>query len=134
MKVKRSGRLMCPECARRTAIKSYHKQPETKQKAARKRTKDLKLEVLTHYGPEHILQCSFSGCTICDIDMLTLDHIQNNGAEERKGLYGKNKGMSGGSRRVYSRVKREGFPGGFQTLCWNHQWKKELTRVRDQYF
>jgi hypothetical protein len=107
------------------------------RKARRKHERDkryrLKVEVLTHYGPGHILKCCWDMCTVSDVDMLSLDHKDNNGAAERKELYGRNKGSQGGSTRVYARVKREGFPSGFQTLCMNHQWKKEIQRVRDAW-
>lgn len=90
----------------------------------------LKLEVLTHYGHLGYLECCWENCVVCDVDMLTLDHVENNGAQERKSLYGENKGASGGSHRTYARVKREGYPEGYQTLCWNHQWKKQLATYR----
>jgi hypothetical protein len=96
---------------------SYHKEVvydrNMKSKAKRK------LEVLTHYSPNHILKCSWEKCLISDIDMLSLDHMNNNGAEDRR----KNAGGSGDA--LYRQVKREGFPEGFQTLCFNHQMKKE---------
>ena len=81
----------------------------------------LKFEVLTHYGPNGILKCSWEGCFVDDIDMLSLDHINNDGSKE-----GSNPGHS-----VYVRLRREDYPLGFQTLCWNHQWKKEILRKRE---
>jgi hypothetical protein len=51
---------------------------------------NLRIEVLTHYSPEGVLGCSWPGCTIIDIDMLVLDHIEDDGAQERKTLGGKN--------------------------------------------
>ena len=32
----------------------------------------------------------------------------------------------------YKARRKAGFPDGFQTLCHNHQWKKELMRRREQ--
>lgn len=61
--------------------------------------------------------------TIFDIDMLTVD---NNGAQDR--LTGR--GYTGVA--LYGLLKREGFPLGFQTLCCNHQNKKELERRRSK--
>jgi hypothetical protein len=49
--------------------------------------------------------------------MLSLDHINHDGATERK-----NVGMG---YNTYLRVIKQGFPAGFQTLCMNHQFKKE---------
>jgi hypothetical protein len=51
--------------------------------------------------------------------MLTIDHEKNDGAEERK--------KYGSSLYLYL---RKNFPDGYQTLCHNHQWKKEIMRRR----
>jgi len=85
---------------------------------------ELKKEVLTHYGKDGELSCCWSGCDIVDPDMLTLDHVNNDGNIERK----TNRIMTG--FRIYSKLKRSGFPVGYQTLCWNHQWKKQILRMR----
>lgn len=82
----------------------------------------LKLEVLTYYGPDKHLGCCWSSCEIIDIDMLTIDHINNDGAEDRK------KGLKGVP--LYGKLKKLGYPEGYQTLCANHQLKKELLRKR----
>jgi len=97
---------------------------EQHRRVNNKRTVGLKTEVLTHYGPFGILKCSWPGCPIDDLDMLSLDHINNDGHEHRK----KTKGKGGGD--IYRLLVKEGFPKGFQTLCWNHQIKKELVRKR----
>lgn len=83
---------------------------------------DRKVEVLTRYGRAGRCQCSWDGCDVVDPDMLSLDHINNDGAKEKR------EGRSGTG--LYLRVVRENFPKGFQTLCHNHQWKKEILRRR----
>lgn len=85
-----------------------------------------KLEVLAHYGKRKQVQCRWVKCTVIDPDMLTIDHVDNTGAEERK----RNKTHAG--MTFYAILKRTGFPKGFQTLCHNHQWKKELMRRRGE--
>lgn len=80
---------------------------------------EMKLKVLSHYGPNHGLRCNWPDCDVIDIDMLTLDHVNNDGAEHRKT-----------SHNLYREVIQRGFPEGFQTLCWNHQWKKQILRTR----
>jgi hypothetical protein len=86
------------------------------------RNQALKVEVLTHYGHEGKLQCCWAGCDVTDVDMLSLDHVKDDGAQHRKHI---------GATRAYQWAKSHGFPlGVFQTLCQNHQWKKELTRRR----
>ncbi len=82
----------------------------------------LKLEVLTHYGKEGRLECASLDCSITDIDMLTLDHVNNNGAAHRKEI--------GNGKTMYNWVRKNGFPEGFQTLCANHQLKKEINLRR----
>jgi len=79
-----------------------------------------KLRVLTHYGKDGKLLCCWEGCTVVDPDMLTLDHVNNDGASDRKA-----KGTG-----TYRQIEKCGYPDGFQTLCCNHQWKKEVLRRR----
>lgn len=81
-----------------------------------------KIQVLSHYGNNGVLGCRWPGCRETDLDVLTLDHIANDGYKDRNG----NKGAS----KLYARLIRERFPLGFQTLCANHQLKKELMRRR----
>ena len=105
--------------------------PEQRKESQRKWSKkrpqlrlNKKIIVLTHYSPEQELQCSWTDCHVTDIDMLTLDHINNDGKKDRR------KGLSGTS--LYDYLMRNGFPEGFQTLCANHQMKKELMRKRNK--
>jgi hypothetical protein len=83
-----------------------------------------KTQVLSHYGPNQEARCAVIGCNVDDLDMLTLDHLENDGATHRRAI-----GSTGG-QTTYRWIIRNGFPEGFQTLCWNHQFKKELARVR----
>jgi hypothetical protein len=86
----------------------------------------LKLETLSHYGRDGKAQCCWEGCTEKDIDVLTLDHLYNDGKAHRKA-----EKVSGGSS-LYRRLRKQGMPSGFQTLCMNHQFKKELMRKRTE--
>jgi hypothetical protein len=85
--------------------------------------KRVKAEALSHYGKQGRCQCSWRGCLVSDPDVLTLDHVLNNGAEERR------KGQPHG-KGIYTWVRINNFPKGFQTLCWNHQWKKRILLLR----
>lgn len=78
-----------------------------------------KLLVLSHYGPNGTPKCSWPCCIELDIDVLTLDHINNDGCKDSH--HGSN---------LYGKLIRERFPKGFQTLCANHQLKKEIMRRR----
>lgn len=92
----------------------------------REKRQAVRVEALTHYG-NGCLQCVWNGCEVIDPDMLTLDHTENNGAAERRES---GKKSIGGSTFSYW-LKTHGWPTGYQTLCWNHQWKKENERRRN---
>jgi hypothetical protein len=98
------------------------------ERRCREKTKRL---VLTTYGPNGELRCSWDNCQVDDLDMLTLDHVKDNGAEHRRAL----QPQFSGKRPVvasllYTLLKKNNFPPGYQTLCANHQIKKELMRRR----
>lgn len=84
---------------------------------------DRKRLVLEHYGKEGKAVCCWPGCECDDLDMLSLDHVYNDGAEHRRNLGQK-------TIVIYRWCIREGFPPGFQTLCMNHQCKKQLLHLR----
>jgi hypothetical protein len=70
----------------------------------------LKEDVLQHYG---------GSCFCCQENnkaFLTIDHIHNNGAEQRTSLFGKN---IGGGYRFYLWLKKNNWPEGFQVACFN---------------
>jgi hypothetical protein len=108
--------------------------PATPEGAARldkenKRKKEIrdarKIEVLSHYGNGKLC-CVWPDCEVSDVDMLTIDHVNNNGAEHRREL-----GTKGKANHLYRILKSSGYPEGYQTLCANHQLKKELVRKRN---
>jgi hypothetical protein len=74
--------------------------------------------VLTHYGKDGKAMCCWPGCFVEDMDMLTLDHVFGGGRKHRE---------THNANKFLNWIIREGFPEGFQTLCWNHQWKKFRT-------
>jgi hypothetical protein len=70
--------------------------------------------------------CKF--CKIADIDVLCLDHINDDGKEHRaymRSLYG------GGSAQIYRMVRKLDYPPILQVLCFNCNMKKEIVRKRD---
>jgi len=105
------------------------KRTEQERKQYGPRRDALKLEVLTYYGPAHKLQCAWEGCTVNDIDMLTLDHINNDGYNHLK-----ENGQRYSGHALYGWVKKNKFPEGFQTLCCNHQSKKYLVKCRSERY
>ena len=82
------------------------------EKAKTKRNQDrCKEEVFAAYGG---WKCACCGET--QKLFLSIDHIENNGAEERRsGLY------SGGGTGFYLWLRKQNFPPGYQVLCMNCQ-------------
>lgn len=94
-------------------------------KRIRAKQKLLRMEVLRHYcGGEPHCQCP--GCDIKRIEFLTLDHIRNNGAAHRREI-AKKHGRNAGSGTVFLWIKRNGFPPGFQVLCYNCNCGKQYS-------
>lgn len=113
--------------AHKKQFQKYEKRRDKRQRSlyAKKRHLEAKIMVLTHYGKDGRLQCCWPGCIETDVDVLTCDHIKDDGAEHRKQVNGLNGGLS-----LYRLLIREEYPKGFQTLCWNHQWKKQILKLR----
>jgi len=80
-------------------------------RASKKRLKDKVFDI---YGRK--CKCGFS-----DVRALTLDHINNNGSQERKTL---------GERGVYRRALIPEFRHEYQTLCMNCQFIKRIEQGR----
>lgn len=79
----------------------------------RQRDKEMRLKVIAHYS--NGLMC----CACCNentFQFLTIDHINNDGAEHRKTL--KNK--------IYWWLKINGYPEDFQVLCMNCNFAKGM--------
>lgn len=66
--------------------------------------------VLSHYGK----QCFCCGET--NKKFLTIDHINNDGAKQRRELTGKN---SSAGWNFYHWLKTNDFPSGYRTACYN---------------
>lgn len=67
-----------------------------------------KARVIRHYGGR---------CTCCGVEqlsVLTIDHPQNNGREERQRL-----GRQGMGHNFYRWLIKQGFPPGYAVLCFN---------------
>ncbi len=88
----------------------------------------LKREVFEHYGHGVVecVQCGFS-----QLDALCLDHINNDGAEQRRLLGISSRGSNSG-QRTYEALKKADYPEGIQILCANCNMIKELERKRQK--
>lgn len=91
-----------------------------RNKATEKRAQD-KLVAMTHYcgGTPYCV-----GCGVENLEVLTLDHIEENGAEHRR-----NEAMAS----TASWVVLNGLPDGYQVLCWNCNNAKHRHRTVPVY-
>ena len=103
-------------------IKCNHSYTDkTKQQAASIKTYErLKLEVFEKYGSK----CS--ACGVTDFDVLTVDHIAQDGAAHRRA-----QSLTGGNRMYYW-LKKNNYPEGFRLLCYNCNIKAFRVYQREQ--
>jgi len=87
----------------------------TKQNAVKRRKEEREL-VFNHYGRNCVC------CYESTFELLTIDHINNDGKEHRKQLNNE------GGEHFYRWLIKNNFPEGFQTLCWNCNVGKRLGR------
>jgi hypothetical protein len=88
----------------------FNERMAKKVRTANKKLKDLVYDV---YG-DHCVCCGES-----EGSFLTIDHINNDGAEHRRLT-----GIKNGGTVFYRWLIRNDFPKDFQVLCWNCQWGK----------
>lgn len=84
----------------------------------------LRLRVLAFYS-EGAMKCS--NCGFDNIDGLVIDHINNDGAEHRRKI---GHGTTTGGK-IFSWLIKNNMPDGFQVLCHNCNWIKEIERKRN---
>lgn len=70
-------------------------------------------EVMKAYGGE-VCKC----CGETEVAFLTIDHINGGGRKHRNEI------LREKTTDIYTWLKREGFPPGFQVLCMNCNWAK----------
>ena len=75
-------------------------------------------EVYAAYGG-YLCAC----CKETEVAFLSIDHVENNGAAERRaGLY------KGGGSAFYAWLRKQNFPPGYQVLCMNCQVGKHRNK------
>src|SRR5271166_4701219 len=77
----------------RNQQQSYLRKREQRLIYARAHNLEVKAEVLTHYGWDGTLRCCWDGCSVNDVDMLTLDHTADDGAQKRASGEGNGQGL-----------------------------------------
>jgi len=101
--------------SKRENMRKYRADNPDKHRAqSRAAKKKLKEAVLDVYGR------TCSACGFSDVRALTLDHVLNNGAEERASV---------GERGVYRRALKPEFRLEYQTLCMNCQFIKRVVSM-----
>lgn len=105
---------------RRNAYHFAHRDRRLADQRARRRA--LRDEVVAAYG---------GACACCgesEPEFLSIDHVDESGAEHRRALGGKQgeaRRFSAGGEKTYRWLKDRGFPrGGFQLLCMNCNFAK----------
>lgn len=73
----------------------------------------LRLKVLSEYKTDELIQCVCCGET--DIDILEMDHKNDDGKEHRD----KVGGSGGKSQRIYRDIIKKGYPDDYRILCRN---------------
>lgn len=101
-------RRECKLCSRKRIKSHRDKDPERRKGWARAWHHRLRLQCLLHYS-RGTLKCACCGEGM--VDFLTIDHVNNDGCKHRKTI--------GGASNICAWLKRNGFPNGFQVLCFN---------------
>lgn len=90
-------------------MKKFKTTPESRAAAARWRL-ELRTETLMHYSNGRM------ECACCESkELLVIDHTDGNGKAHKLALFGRSRGIS--SDRVYSWLRKNNWPEGFQVLC-----------------
>ena len=108
LKWRRKDAKINPQKYREEWKKKYYKNIELYRGIKKKNNKKLKLNLLKGYGGEK-LKCAC--CGEKEIKFLTIDHINNDGAEELK--------KYGSRRKLYHYLRKMNYPKGYQILCYN---------------
>lgn len=107
-----AGRLRCGGCLEKVKLRS-----RAYQHIAKQRDDMIRLEVFEHYGGA---RCACCGEHL--IMFLSLDHIENDGAAQRRMLREQKVSQTG--TNFYTWLRKRGFPPGFQVLCMNCNFGK----------
>ena len=100
--------------------KHKEKYLQQKKESFPKTLRKIKEEVMTHYGNGKL------ACVCCGEDhiaFLTIDHV-NGRQEHEKGSISNRSKYSG--RALWSYLKRNGYPEGYETTCWNCNSGKQI--------
>lgn len=128
-KLRESRHQYCKEHKAEISIsqkKCYKKHQAERLLAAKKCNQRYKLRAFTYYSIRGVIRCA--KCGNADIDVLVIDHINNDGAEHRRSI-GLPKGVG---FNLYLWLKVHNYPAGFQVLCYNCNIKKQREKERSE--
>lgn len=112
-------KLKTPE-NRLAKVREYQRlNPEKVKESKRKTHWKIKTETLNKYGGK--CACCFEENPM----FLAIDHINNDGAKERR----ENKSKRGGAGLFYYWLKKNQYPTGYQVLCHNCNMAKAFYKV-----
>ena len=103
---------------------AYKKNPIIFLERCQRYRDDLKKQTLSYYSKTNEPICGM--CGFKDIRALCLDHINNDGNKDRVNIMGKN--YAGSGSRFYVKLRKMGYPKGYQTLCSNCNLIKEIEK------
>ncbi len=106
---------LCPECKRANTKEWKDSKKDDLHKSRVDYHAKKKEEVFKEYG---------GCCDLCgedDIDVLTIDHINGNGAQHRKEVP---------ASRITKWLKDNGYPHGYRVLCFNCNFKSHMYTIR----
>lgn len=127
--LEKNDESLCKLCKAR-ARKKYHENGDERRAGNRERKRRLKAQVFDAYGGPKCVCCGEE-----TQDFLSIDHINDDGADHRREL----KEKHGYIMDMYRWLKNHNFPEGFQVLCFNCNFAKghfgicphEVERRRD---
>jgi hypothetical protein len=101
-----------PEEAVAKSRRWQKRNPEKVRAINREQSYRYRAAVLDHYGPFCVC------CGEAETTFLTVDHMNNDGAEHRR--------TDPSASNIYFWLVRNDFPEGFQILCWNCNAAKQF--------
>ncbi len=102
------GLKICQDCRDRRKV-TWVNNRDRWQPIRKVRHQALKQQVFAAYGGAF---CACCGETF--LEFLSIDHINGDGAKDRRKVKGVNVGYN-----IYGVLKKQGFPPGFRVLCMN---------------
>ncbi len=112
----KDDKRLCVKCKAKARVR-YHANGDRNRAVGRKRRQALKLEVFDAYGGS---ECAC--CGEAHREFLTIDHVDEDGAAHRRSIPKKYGGKAGS--HFYRWLRDNGYPSGFQVLCFNCNFAK----------